>query len=70
MNWRGRPLVSHEVIVQLIANTTTKQGLTVKAEIDANIYPRGTAVSDSEFDSIRLDRDEFHGDWNYLIRPG
>ena len=69
MNWRGRPLVSHEVIVQLIANTRTKQGLTVKAEIDANIYPRGTAVSDSEFDSIRLDRDEFHGDWNYLIRP-
>ena len=44
--------------------------LTVKSEIDANIYPRGTTVSDSEFDSIRLDRDEFHGDWNYLIRPG
>ena len=70
MNWRGRPLVSHEVIVQLIASTRTKRGLRVKAEIDANIYPKGTAVSDSEFDSIRLDRDEFHGDWNYLIRPG
>ena len=70
MNWPGRPLVSHEVIVELIANTRTKRGLTVKAEIDANIYPRGTAVSDFEFDSIRLDRDEFHGDWNYLIRPG
>ena len=70
MNWRGRPLVSHEVIVQLIANTKTKRGLRVHAEIDSKTYPKGMAVSDAEFDSIRLDRDEFHGDWNYVIRPG
>ena len=72
MNWRGRPLISHEVIVQLIANTKTKtkRGLKVHAEIDSKVYPKGMAVSDAEFDSIRLDRDEFHGDWNYVIRPG
>ena len=69
MNWRGRPLISHEVIVQLIANTKTKRGLTVHAEIDSKVYPKGLAVSDAEFDSIRLDRDEFHGDWNYVISP-
>ncbi|MEO5697506.1 MAG: ISAzo13 family transposase, partial [Burkholderiaceae bacterium] len=70
MNWRGRPLVSHEVIVQLIANTKTKRGLTVHAEIDSKVYPKGMTVSDAEFDSIRLDRDDFHGEWNYVIRPG
>ena len=69
MNWRGRPLISHEVIVQLIANTRTKRGLKVHAEIDANVYPMGMVVSDAEFDNIPLDRAEFHGDWNYVIRP-
>ena len=70
MNWRGRPLVSHEVIVQLIANTKTRSGLTVHAEIDPNEYPKGVAVSDADFASIKLHLDAFHGEWNYSIRPG
>ena len=70
MNWRGRPLMSHQVIVHLIANTRTKRGLKVHAEIDANVYPMGMVVSDAEFDGIPLDRDDFHGDWNYVVRPG
>ena len=67
MNWRGRPLVSHEVIVNLIAGTRTRSGLTVHAEIDANIYPTGVVVSDTDFTAIKIDRNDFHGDWNYLI---
>jgi hypothetical protein len=70
MNWRGRPLVSHEVIVQLIASTKTRSGLKVRADIDANSYPKGRVVSDAEFDAIKLERDAFHGEWNYLIRSG
>ncbi len=70
MNWRGRPLVSHEVIVSLIAGTRTRSGLTVHAEIDANAYPKGVVVSDAEFAAIKIDRNDFHGDWNYSIRPG
>ena len=69
MNWRGRPLTSHEVIVNLIANTKTRSGLTVRSEIDTNSYPKGLVVSDTDFDAIRLIRDEFHGDWNYAIEP-
>jgi hypothetical protein len=70
LNWRGRPLVSHEVVVSLIAGTRTRSGLTVHAEIDANAYPRGVVVTDAEFAAINIDRDDFHGDWNYSIRPG
>ena len=70
MNWRGRPLISHEVIVQLIANTTTRTGLTVRSEIDTNSYPKGLMVSDATFDAINIVRDDFHGDWNYSIGPG
>jgi hypothetical protein len=69
MNWRGRPLVSHEVIVNLIASTTTRPGLVVRAELDNNDYPKGVTVSEEEFSSIRLERDAFHGEWNYRIRP-
>lgn len=69
MNWRGRPLVSHEVIVKLIANTTTRSGLTVRAELDTNSYPKGLVVSNAEFDAINIVRDDFHGDWNYSIEP-
>lgn len=69
LNWRGRPLVSHEVIVNLIANTTTRSGLLVRAALDNNAYPKGVTVSDEEFARIRLERASFHGEWNYRIRP-
>jgi len=70
MNWRGRPLVSHEVIVNLIANTKTRSGLRVRAELDDAIYPKGVAVPDEDFDAIKIERHKFHGDWNYRIRSG
>ena len=69
MNWRGQPLVSHEVIIKLIAGTTTRAGLKVHAELDDSIYPPGIKVSDTEFEKIRITRNEFHGDWNYTIEP-
>lgn len=69
MNWRGRPLVSHEVIVNLIAATTTSKGLKVRAAIDPTPYPKGIKVTDAEFAAIQLDRDDFHGEWNYVISP-
>lgn len=69
LNWRGKPLVSHEVIVNLIAATTTRKGLTVRAELDTNPYPKGVKVSDEAFAAIRLARDDFHGEWNYTITP-
>jgi hypothetical protein len=68
-NWRGKPLVSHQVIVNLIAATKTKSGLRVHAELDPGKYPKGVKVSDKEVASIRLERDEFHGEWNYTILP-
>jgi hypothetical protein len=68
-NWRGRPLTSHEVIVNLIGSTTTRTGLTVRAAVDAGPYPTGVKVSDAELEALRLERDPFHGDWNYTIRP-
>jgi transposase len=69
LNWRGKPLVSHQVIVNLIAATTTKSGLWVRAEIDPGKYPKGVKVSDKEVAAIRLERDQFHGEWNYTIVP-
>ena len=68
-NWRGKPLVSHQVIVQLIAATTTKAGLKVRCEIDPNSYPAGVKVADAELASINLQRHDFHGEWNYTISP-
>ena len=70
MNWRGRPLVSHEVIVNLIASTKTRSGLKVRAELDNADYPKGLVVSDADFAAIKIDRNEFHGDWNYCILSG
>lgn len=69
MNWRGQPLISHEVIINLIAGTTTRRGLKVHAELDSTAYPPGIKVSDAEFEKIRITRDEFHGEWNYRIDP-
>jgi transposase len=68
-NWRGKPLVSHEVIVNLIAGTTTKAGLTVHSELDTDAYPSGVKVSDLEVAGMDLRRDKFHGDWNYTLHP-
>ena len=68
-NWRGKPLVSHQVIVNLIAATKTKTGLRVRAELDPGKYPKGVKVSDKEVATIRLERDKFHGEWNYTILP-
>jgi hypothetical protein len=69
MNWRGKPLVSHQVIVQLLGSTTTETGLAVCCELDANLYPKGIKVSDEEMQAINIIRDEFHGEWNYTISP-
>ena len=69
MNWRGKPLVSHQVIVQLIGATTTETGLKVCCEIDSNLYPKGVNVTDQEMQAIRIARDDFHGEWNYTISP-
>lgn len=68
-NWRGRPLVSHEVIVNLIANTRTRAGLRIDAALDTNAYPKGLKVTDQEFAQLRIERDGFHDEWNYTIVP-
>lgn len=68
-NWRGRPLVSHEVIVNLIAGTTNGKGLKVRSALDTNQYPKGIKVSDEEMAALNLCRAEFHGEWNYTILP-
>jgi transposase len=68
-NWRGRPLTSRQVVVNLISETTTTQGLEIRAMLDENSYPTGIEVSVEEFDSIALHRARFHGDWNYEIKP-
>jgi len=68
-NWRGRPLTSRAVVVNLIGHTTTRQGLRVRAALDENGYEHGIKVSDAEFADIRIRPDRFHGDWNYKILP-
>ena len=68
-NWRGRPLTGYEVIVNLIASTTTKTGLTVRAALDTNVYETGIKVSDEQLATVKLTPARFHKDWNYTIRP-
>jgi hypothetical protein len=68
-NWRGKPLESLQAIVSLISATTTKKGLTVRAYLDTNQYDPGIKVSDEELAKLRIDPHEFHGEWNYTIRP-
>jgi len=68
MNWRGTPLISHEVIVNLIASTKTRSGLKVRAELDTAEYPKGLVISDAVLATVNIERDAFHGDWNYCIR--
>jgi len=68
-NWRGKPLVSHAVIVQLIAATKTKTGLNVRCELDPNTYPAGIKVTDDDLAAVNIVRHAFHGEWNYTIHP-
>jgi hypothetical protein len=69
MHWSGQPLVSHAVIVNLIAGTRTSMGLQGKCSMDYNTYPKGVTVSAEEYEAINLSRDPFHGEWNYTISP-
>lgn len=68
-NWRGRPLVDHETIVQLIGSVRTTTGLKVKAKLDTRCYPTGIKVTDAELKNVLITTEEFHGDWNYTIHP-
>ena len=68
-NWRGRPLTSRLAVVELIAATTTKTGLTVRCELDNNLYEKGIKVGDAEMATLNIEGDAFHPEWNYTIRP-
>ena len=68
-NWRGRPLTSRQVVIDLIAATTSTKGLKVHARLDENEYPRGVKISDAQLAAVNLTRDDFHGEWNYRIKP-
>jgi hypothetical protein len=67
-NWRGRPLISHEVIINPIANTATEGGLTIQAELDRGSYPIGIKVTDEQLAAVNMTPHAFHGEWNYSIR--
>jgi len=69
LNWRGKPLISHEVIVNLIAGTITRTGLKIQAELDTNVYPKGIQVTDKELEKVQIQKADFHGEWNYTILP-
>ncbi|HEY3936273.1 MAG TPA: ISAzo13 family transposase [Bryobacteraceae bacterium] len=69
-NWRGKPLISFQTVVSLIAATTTATGLKVHAELDPGAYQSGIKITDKEFETLKIRRDKFHGDWNYEILPG
>lgn len=69
INWRAKPLTSLETIIELLSHTTTKEGLTVTAMVDQNTYPTGIKISDKEMQQLNIIRDNFHGDWNYTIKP-
>ena len=69
LNWRGKPLISHEVIVNLIAGTTTRTGLKIQAELDINVYPKGIQVTNKELEKVQIQKADFHGEWNYTILP-
>lgn len=68
-NWRGKPLISRQVVVNLIGNTTTKTGLRIDAEIDETIYEKGIKISDEQLAKVNLHKDDFRGNWNYIIKP-
>jgi hypothetical protein len=68
-NWRGRPLITRETVVNLIGNTKTREGLTIQAVLDKNTYETKIQISDEELDKVKLFRYKFHGEWNYKISP-
>ena len=68
-NWRGKPLTSHAVIVNLIANTTTKAGLSIKAALDQGTYPKGIKVTNAQMATLKITPSDFHGEWNYTVKP-
>jgi DNA-binding phage protein len=68
-NWRGKPLISYEVIVNLIASTKTLKGLEINCELDKRTYPTGIVITNEEMDKIKIERNDFHGEWNYIIKP-
>ena len=68
-NWRGRPLLSRQIVVNLIGSVSTEEGLRIRAELDENSYDAGVKVTDEELARVRIERDEFHGEWNYQIKP-
>ena len=67
LNWRGRPLINHQIVINLIESTTTRTGLKVRAELDINCYPKGMKVSDTDMEALNHTPDPFHGEWNYKI---
>ena len=69
INWRGKPLISREMVVNLIASTTTSTGLTVRAVLDENEYEKGKEVSEDDFAAIMIRGEDFHPEWNYTISP-
>ena len=68
-NWRGRPLVCREVVVNLIGAVTTQQGLRIQSELDENSYESGRKVTDEEMEQLSIERADFHGEWNYTLVP-
>ena len=69
INWRGRPLRTYETIINLIGNTTNRGGLVVRARLDRRRYPTGKKISAKDFRALKIERDDFHGDWNYVVKP-
>ena len=69
MNWRAKPLTSRQVIIDLIAATTTRTGLEVHARLDEGTYPKGISVSDEQMAAVNLHADDFHPEWNHTIKP-
>ena len=69
INWKAKPLINVQLVVDLIAATTTTKGLVVKSKLDSNLYPKGQKVSDDELEGLKLTKAEFHGEWNYKISP-
>lgn len=68
-NWRGKPLISRDAVVHLISHTTTQQGLTIRAQLDEQVYEKGRKVSDEALAAVNIERATFHGEWNYIIHP-
>ena len=69
MNWKSKPLINIQFVIDLISSTTTTKGLKVKAKPDDTFYEKGIEIKDDEFEKISIIRDEFHGEWNYIIQP-